>query len=88
MRRASLADPKSQTPRASAMSMLTGFMVTARRPATSILRGGVGTMAAKIRTTTPAQLISGRMGGAATPTRLKSTVTCVIIASASVVSSK
>src|SRR3954454_12036249 len=59
MRKALLNGPKSQLPRALAISIAKGFMDTARRPAISVLIGELGTIAADIRTTAPIQLIIG-----------------------------
>ena len=54
-------ESKSQVPRARAISMLTGFIDTAMRPAASVFAGVLGTIAANIRTTAPTHEISGVM---------------------------
>ena len=54
-----LAGSKGQVPRARAISIATGFIETAIRPATSVFARVLGTIAANIRTTAPIHEISG-----------------------------
>ena len=54
-----LTGPKSQVPRQWATSMPRGIIDAEISPTTSIRPGRVGTIAGKIRTSAPTQLISG-----------------------------
>ena len=56
------AGPKSQRPRALAISMPIGFIETASNPATSIFIGVLGTKAANISTTAPSHEMTGKTG--------------------------
>lgn len=61
MSSASVADSKLHSPRARAISIEIGFIDTATTPASSVLPGVLGTIAANISTTAPIQEIPGAM---------------------------
>jgi hypothetical protein len=61
MSKASPGDSKFQVPFARAIHMEIGFMETATTPASKVLTGVLGTMAANISTMAPIQEIWGEM---------------------------
>lgn len=59
MSSASAGLPKSHTPRARAISMPTGIIEAAISPATRVFHGGLGMIAANMRTSDPTQVNIG-----------------------------
>ena len=61
MSKASVGDSKFQIPLARAIHIAIGFMETATTPASSVLIGVLGTIAANISTTAPIHEIAGEI---------------------------